>query len=91
MLLFWPLFIGSIVFSTFGSLLKDRATYNPVRLFRSLNALRRSPFLSRDVLRRLGRYRRVGFHPDDVDNTALLERWTAELFGDEGTLAGHLH
>lgn len=72
------------------SLLSDRAAYHPVRLFRSLRALRRSPFLTRAVFRRLNDYTRVGFHPDDVDNTALLQRWTAELFGEHGTLVDHL-
>jgi hypothetical protein len=33
---------------------------------------------------------RPGFHPDDTDNTALLEHWTAELFGEHGTLVDHL-
>jgi hypothetical protein len=32
----------------------------------------------------------VGFHPDDNDNTELLERWRAELFGTDGTLTDHL-
>ncbi|KHO21587.1 metal-dependent hydrolase [Mycolicibacterium setense] len=31
-----------------------------------------------------------GFHPDQIDNTELLETWHRELFGDDGQLAGHL-
>ena len=73
-----------------ANLLSDRASYHPVRLLRSLAALRHSPFLTRAVFRRLNDYTRVGFHPDDVDNTALLERWTAELFGEHGSLVDHL-
>jgi predicted metal-dependent hydrolase len=73
------------------SLLGDRATYHPVRLARSLAALRHSPFLTRAIGRRLRAYTRRGFHPDDTDNTALLQRWTAELFGEQGSLVDHLH
>lgn len=73
------------------SLLGDRAAYHPVRLVRSFAALRHSPFLTRAVFGRLADYTRPGFHPDDHDNTALLEHWTAELFGDQGSLIGHLH
>lgn len=35
-------------------------------------------------------YGRVGFHPNDNDNTALLDEWTARLFGEQGSLADHL-
>lgn len=73
------------------SLLGDRAAYHPARLFRSLAALRHSPFLTRDVLRRVRAYTEYGFHPDDSDNTALLEQWTAALFGEQGSLVDHLH
>ncbi|MED5811382.1 metal-dependent hydrolase [Mycolicibacterium sp. 050232] len=78
------------VFSTI-SLLGDRAAYNPVRLFRSLAQLRHSPFVNRTVLARLGAYTKRGFHPDDTDNTAVLEHWTAALFGEQGSLVDHLH
>lgn len=80
----------AVSLNTILSLLADRAAYHPVRLIRSFAALRHSPFLTRDVFRRLGDYLRPGFHPDDHDNTALLERWEAELFGEQGTLVGHL-
>jgi predicted metal-dependent hydrolase len=82
--------LGLVVVATFLSLLGDRAAYNPVRLARSLAALRHNPFLARDVVAQLRDYGREGFHPDDHDNTALLERWTAELFGPDGALADHL-
>jgi uncharacterized protein len=83
-------FLGDVIFQTVLSLLADRAAYNPRRLLRSLLELRHSPFLSRDVVRRIRDYNRIGFHPDDHDATALLEHWRAELFGAEGTLADHL-
>ena len=83
-------FIFAVIGHTMLSLLGDRATYNPRRLVGSLAALRHSPFLSREVVQRIRDYNRVGFHPDDHDATALLERWRAELFGADGTLADHL-
>ncbi len=83
--------LGLVVIATaLSMLLTDRSTYNPVRLVRSLLALRHSPFLERDVIRNLLDYRREGFHPDDHDATALLETWRAELFGPDGTLVDHL-
>jgi predicted metal-dependent hydrolase len=83
-------FLGRVAFWTFLSLLRDRAAYNPVRLARSLAALRHSPFLNRTVVQRIRAYNRVGFHPDDNDNTELLQTWTARLFGEQGSLADHL-
>lgn len=75
-----------VIGTALSMLLTDRATYNPVRLFRSLAALRHSPFLGPTVIRHLRAYNKPGFHPDDIDNSALLERWRAELFGPQGTL-----
>jgi predicted metal-dependent hydrolase len=84
--------LGLVVVATLLSmLLTDRSTYNPVRLGRSLARLRHSPFVERDVISHLRAYSRPGFHPDDFDSTDLLERWTVELFGPQGTLADHLH
>jgi uncharacterized protein len=84
-------FTASVMFFSALSLLGDRATYNVVRLFRSLAALRNSPLLTRAVVRRIRAYTKRGFHPDNTDNTALLEHWTAELFGEHGSLLDHLH
>jgi predicted metal-dependent hydrolase len=83
-------FIARVIVFTTISLAKDRAAYNPIRLLRSLWALRRSPFLERDLIRRIGEYNKVGFHPDQNDNAELLEKWTTELFGAEGQLADHI-
>jgi predicted metal-dependent hydrolase len=83
-------FLVAVIGHTTASLLADRATYNPRRLVRSVAELRNSPFLSREVVRRIRAYNRVGFHPDDNDASELLERWRGELFGTEGLLAGHL-
>lgn len=84
-------FTANSIGYTVASLLGDPAAYHPARLIRSLAALRHSPFLTRAVRHRLRAYNTRGFHPDDTDNTALLERWTAELFGEQGTLVTHLH
>ncbi|GAA3225576.1 metal-dependent hydrolase [Actinocorallia longicatena] len=82
--------LAVVVIGTFLSLLGDRAAYDPRRLFRSLAALRRNPFLDPAVRARLRAYNRPGFHPDDFDATELLERWRAELFGPDGSLTGRL-
>jgi uncharacterized protein len=84
------LFIGWVVAHTLVALAADRSAYNPIRLVRSLAALRHSPFLTRETLRRLRAYNRVGFHPDENDNNELLQRWVTELFGEHGRLADHL-
>lgn len=84
------LLLTLIVAGTAVSLLTDRAAYHPVRLLRSLAALRHSPFLGRDVRGRILAYTAVGFHPDDIDATALVERWRTELFGPQGSLTDHL-
>jgi hypothetical protein len=79
-------FLLAIVASTVRSLAVDRATYHPVRLVRSLVALRRSPFLRRSVIRHLMSYNRRAFHPEDSDTKELNDRWRAELFGTHGSL-----
>lgn len=83
--------IGLVAVATALSMLGDRATYHPVRLVRSILRLRRSPFLAPDVARSLADYLRRDFHPSDHDNEELLQTWTEELFGPEGSLADHLH
>ena len=83
-------FFARVLFFTTLSMLRDRATYNPVRLVRSIAALRDSPFVSRDLVRRIRAYNTVGFHPDDNDNSEILARWESELFGNEGRLVDHL-
>jgi predicted metal-dependent hydrolase len=80
-------FLVALVASTTLSVLMDPiARRHPVRLVRSLARLRRSPFINRDVARRIRDYNRPGFHPDDNDATELVERWRCELFGADGSL-----
>jgi predicted metal-dependent hydrolase len=64
----------------------DRATYRRGNLRKSWRSFRKSPVMSREVWNRLKDYNRPDFHPDDRDTTELVERWRAELFGEQGTL-----
>lgn len=81
--------IGFIVFTAAHivvSLLADRETYRKGVLRRSWRNFRTSPLADPALWRRLRAYDRRGFHPDDIDDTALVERWRDELFGDAGSL-----
>jgi predicted metal-dependent hydrolase len=55
-------------------------------LLRSLRRLRTSPFLTKDVWKRLRDYNRPDFHPDDHETDDLVEQWRSTLFGEDGTL-----
>ncbi|SLI07242.1 putative metal-dependent hydrolase [Mycobacteroides abscessus subsp. bolletii] len=77
--------------ASLASLLRDRDFYNPRITYRSAVRLFGSPFFSRAVFRRLLSYSRKDFHPDEVDNTELIAKWNAELFGEQGQIADHLH
>jgi predicted metal-dependent hydrolase len=81
--------VGTII-NTLLSMLADKSTYHPVRFFRSVKELRRSPFLGKEMVAAIKDYNREGFHPNDHDNSELLERWTQELFGEQGQLVGNL-
>lgn len=85
----WSFLVGSIL-NTLVSMLGDRATYNPRVLFRSLRELKTSPFLGKEMVAMIKDYNREGFHPNDHDNTELLDYWTKELFGADGRLVGNL-
>lgn len=88
-LMTWSFIFGTTV-HTILSMLADRATYNPVRLGRSIKQLRTSPFLGKEMVAAIKDYNREGFHPNDHDNTELLDHWTKELFGEQGLLVGNL-
>ncbi len=85
----WSFLLGTTI-HTLLSMLADRSTYNPVRLGRSIKALRTSPFLGKEMVAAIKDYNQEGFHPNDHDNSELLARWTAELFGEQGQLVGNL-
>ncbi|MFJ4651367.1 metal-dependent hydrolase [Nocardia sp. NPDC088792] len=79
---------------TYGSLAYALATdpvarRQPVRVAREAYQLFTGPIF-RGLMGELAKYLRPGFHPDDIDTTALLARWQQELFGDEGVLNDHL-
>jgi predicted metal-dependent hydrolase len=81
-------FVALVFLGTTAGLLIDWRTYRyPRQTPRSLRRLRTSPFLQPDVVRRIRAYNRKGFHPDDYNATALVEEWSANLFGDGGPLA----
>lgn len=65
------------------------ARRHPLRLMREAYDLYRGPFF-KGLIGQLAKYLRPGFHPDDIDTTALLEQWREELFGSEGALVDHL-
>ncbi len=86
--------LGFLLAATSGTLLSlalDGHSYrHPLRTARSIARLRRSPWLTKAVRRRIRDYNRRDFHPDDHDAAELLARWRDQLFGEAGALAGRL-
>lgn len=66
------------------SLAKDPAAWNPANIRRSLAWIRSSSSIGGpsfgDEIRSWNRH---GFHPDERDDTDLLERWRADAFGPD--------
>jgi uncharacterized protein len=83
-------FLGGMAVQVVVSLLGDRETFRRGRLRASWRRLRRSPFASLEVWRRLRDYNRPDFHPDDRDTSDLVATWRAELFGPEGRIRDKL-
>jgi uncharacterized protein len=79
-------FVLGMIVQVIVSMLSDRATYNPRRVWRSVKRLRRSPIMDKALWLQLKDYDRPDFHPDDRDTTELVTQWRAELFGEQGTL-----
>jgi predicted metal-dependent hydrolase len=81
-------FVLGMVVQVAAGLLFDRETYRRGTLRKSLKNLRRTSIYKqrRELWRQLKDYNRPDFHPDDSDTTELVERWTKELFGEQGTL-----
>lgn len=71
------------------SILTDPRGWRPITLIRQAIYVFRGPIL-KGILSELRMYMKPGFHPDDINTTALLEQWQKELFGTEGSLVGHL-
>lgn len=81
-----PFTLGSLAIA----LARDpEARRDPVERIREAHKLFRGPVF-KGLLSDLAQYMRPGFHPDDIDTSALLGRWQRELFGSEGTLVDHL-
>lgn len=84
------LFIGRLAVQVVASMLRDRDTYRPRRLWASLQYARRSPLFSKSVWRALKEYDREGFHPDQHDTDAVVDEWRTRLFGEAGVLNDRL-
>ncbi|ETZ40389.1 putative metal-dependent hydrolase family protein [Mycobacterium intracellulare MIN_052511_1280] len=71
------------------SILADPRGWRPIKVARQTRAVFRGP-LVQGLMADLRMYLKPGFHPDDIDTTALVQQWRQELFGDDGALVGHL-
>jgi uncharacterized protein len=65
------------------------ARRQPWRVAKEIYGLIRGP-LFKGLIGDAFRYMRPGFHPDDIDDTALLGEWRHRLFDAGGSMAGHL-
>ena len=65
------------------------ARRQPVRVLRETVQMIRGP-LFRGFYTAMKPYKRKGFHPDDIDTSALLGEWQERLFGTDGELVNHL-
>jgi predicted metal-dependent hydrolase len=72
---------GSVVGSWARARIRDRRHIGPVERRRFLKNLRRQKLLSLWSLRRLFRYLRPGFHPDDMNTDHLVAEWRERLAG----------
>jgi uncharacterized protein len=73
-----------------ASIVSDPWTWrHPIKTVRSVIALPRNP-LFKGIRSKVLSYFRVGFHPDDIDHTALLVKWREQYFGSDGLLLDHL-
>lgn len=85
-----PIWLGTAAVVLLVSLAYDAdARRQPLRVARELVALVRGP-LFKGLLKDAAKYMRPGFHPDDTDDTALVEEWRHRLFDAGGAMAEHL-
>lgn len=80
-----PVVMGGVLLS----IATDPAGWRPITVLRQTIGIFRGP-LVRGLMADLRVYMKPGFHPDDVDTTALVQQWRQELFGTDGALVGHL-
>jgi predicted metal-dependent hydrolase len=79
-----PAVVGGFVLS----LARDRDTWRPLRLLRSVDRLLASNLGQWSFLRDLLSWSRPGFHPDERNIDALLEHWRERVFGPGGLVVG---
>lgn len=84
----WVATIPFVALGVFLSILTDPSAWRPIKVIRQTIELLRGP-LFKGLMSDLALYMRPGFHPDDIDTSALLDKWQKELFGDEGALNDH--
>ncbi|MEV6774145.1 metal-dependent hydrolase [Nocardia sp. NPDC051030] len=72
-----------------ASILSDPRSWRPIKVVRQSIRLYRGPIV-KGLMKEIRPYMRPGFHPDDIDTNALLERWRRELFGAHGELLDRL-
>ncbi len=83
-------FLASLLFGVVVSMALDPASRDVPRLRKSLARLRRNPVMRRENARLIRAYNKRGFHPEDRDNSELLEHWRTRLFGTGGELTDKL-
>ncbi|MGV0586828.1 metal-dependent hydrolase [Mycobacteroides chelonae] len=74
--------IPVLTVAVLASIATDPAGWRPITVARQAVGFFRGPIM-RGLMGDLRIYMKRGFHPDDVDTTALLEKWQRELFGAE--------
>ena len=73
-----------------SSLVKDPIIRRPRELWASFRRLWNSPWMSKQVWAQLHEYDRPGFHPNDIDTSAIVDEWQETLFGAQGSLKDSL-
>ncbi|AGP63672.1 metal-dependent hydrolase [Mycobacterium intracellulare subsp. yongonense 05-1390] len=85
------LYVLAVPVITIGVLLSIATVpkdWHPIKVARQARAVFRGPLL-KGLIADLRIYMKPGFHPDDVDTCALLNKWQQELFGTHGALVGY--
>lgn len=83
-------FIFATIMHASFSIIGDRHARKPKVLLANLRAVRHSPWLTKEVRRKIRDYNRPDFHPNDHDNAELTAEWRERLFGTDGMLADRL-
>lgn len=89
MAVIYALTVPMVTMEVLASMATDRTAWRPITVARQLHELYTGP-LAKGMLAKLRVYLRPGFHPDDVDTDALVQRWREQLFSADGELVGHL-